>query len=548
MSIKQESASGWLSKRMAGARGYYISASFFTLLSAGCFIVFSWYLSVFAANWLDNGIIVPDTLLIASAFLAGRYLFANMESRLNYNAGNAIVANIKKELFPVLLHDNKLSSTDSALYVTKVSDDLKPYFSFFVPYSVATVLVSILLLVICFLTEKWVAMILMISLFVIPIQMAVIGIGAESIHKKHTDLFLKYSAVFYNRIKTIAETVNLDNFIPQYKFLSRKSEELNKATTDVMRVAILSSAILELFVTIAIAAIAIYLGMSLMGIMNGPNYGMGYNFGTALFLLTITPYFFFYIRKFVSAYHDRNKALAAADLLMPMLKNKNVYIKDGMDEPCSSLIIEDLNFSYPDSPVKVLHNINHKFPERGLVLVKGISGSGKSTLLKICTGSLQVSEGIIEVNGKDNSWSQQWLKENSSYMNQFPFIFDGSLRYNVFLKKEIEKGINYPEFMNNILIKKENGWDTELTNNGVQLSSGERQLVTLARMMLHPKPVAILDEPTSNLDSLTTEVIISEIVKMAEERLVIVASHEQRFELFADNVINLNWGEQMNYA
>ena len=159
-----------------------------------------------------------------------------------------------------------------------------------------------------------------------------------------------------------------------------------------------------------------------------------------------------------------------------------------------------------------------------------------------------MSEGIIEVNGKDNSWSQQWLKENSSYMNQFPFIFDGSLRYNVFLKKEIEKGINYPEFMNNILIKKENGWDTELTNNGVQLSGGERQLVTLARMMLHPKPVAILDEPTSNLDSLTTELIISEIVKMAEERLVIVASHEQRFELFADNVINLNWGEQMNYA
>jgi len=173
---------------MAGARGYYISASFFTLLSAGCFIVFSWYLSVFAANWLDNGIIVPDTLLIASAFLAGRYLFANIESRLNYNAGNAIVANIKKELFPVLLHDNKLSSTDSALYVTKVSDDLKPYFSFFVPYSVATVLVSILLLVICFLTEKWVAMILMVSLFVIPIQMAVIGIGAESIHK-NTQIF-----------------------------------------------------------------------------------------------------------------------------------------------------------------------------------------------------------------------------------------------------------------------------------------------------------------------------------------------------------------------
>ena len=153
-----------------------------------------------------------------------------------------------------------------------------------------------------------VAIILLIALLVIPIQMAVIGIGAESIHKKHTDLFLKYSAVFYNRLQTIAEIVNLNNFKPQYKFLSRKSDELNKATTNVMKVAILSSAVLELFVTIAIAAIAIS-GDESYRIMNGPNYGKGYDFGTALFLLTITPYFFFYLRKFVSAYHDRKELL-----------------------------------------------------------------------------------------------------------------------------------------------------------------------------------------------------------------------------------------------
>ncbi len=548
MSTKQESASKWLGKRMAGARGYYVSASLFTLLSAGCFVIFSWYLSEFAASWLDNGLIVTETLLLASVFLAGRYIFANLESRFNYNAGNAIVADIKNELFPILLQDNKLSSTDSALYVTKISDDLKPYYAFFIPYSVATAVVSILLLVICFFIEKWVAMILMVSLFVIPLQMAVIGIGAEAIHKKHIQLFLKYSAVFYNRLKTIAETVNLGNFKTQYKFISRKSEELNEATTNVMRVAILSSAVLELFVTIAIAAIAIYLGMSLMGIMNGPNYGKGYDFGTSLFLLTITPYFFFYIRKFVSAYHDRNKALAAAELLMPMLKRETEPAVADKNEPYYSLSISNLNFSYPESPVNVLHNIHQQFPQKGLVLVKGISGSGKSTLLKICAGSLSVKEGEISFNGKDNLWSKQWLKDNTSYMNQFPFIFDGSLRYNVFLNKETEEGIVYPDFLNHILAKKEDGWDTELTHNGVQLSGGERQLVTLARMMLHPKPVAILDEPTSNLDSSTTEVIISEIVKMAKDRLVIVASHEQRFELVADNIVNLNWGEQIEYA
>lgn len=542
------SASKWLGKRMSGARGSYIIASIFTLLSAGCFVVFSWYLSIFAATWLDNGIILPKLMIYASIFLAGRYLFAHFESKSNYNAGNAIVADIKKEIFPVLLRESNLDSTSSALYVTKISDDLRPYFAFFVPYSVASVVVSIVLLVICFMVEKWVAIILLIALLVIPIQMAVIGIGAESIHKKHTDLFLKYSAVFYNRLQTVAEIVNLNNFKPQYKFLSRKSEELNQATTNVMRVAILSSAVLELFVTIAIAAIAIYLGMSLMGIMNGQNYGKGYDFGTALFLLTITPYFFFYLRKFVSAYHDRNRALAAAELLMPLLTlvEEDAFLDES--EAIEDLNIDNLNFSYPDSPVKVLHNINQEFPNKGLVLIKGISGSGKSTLLKICAGSLIAREGTVSVNGKENDWSHQWLKVNSSYMNQFPFLFDGTLRYNVFLNKESDNDKSYPQFLDRILDKKEDGWDTIISHNGKQLSGGERQLVTLARMMLHPRPIAILDEPTANLDADTTEIIISEIVHMAKERLVIVASHEQKFESVADSILNLNWGEKMAYA
>ena len=134
MSAKQISASKWLGKRMSGARGSYITASIFTLLSAGSFVVFSWYLSIFAATWLDDGIINPKIMLYASFFLAGRYIFAHLESRSNYNAGNAIVAGIKKEIYPVLLRDSNLDSTSSALYVTKISDDLKPYFAFFVPF------------------------------------------------------------------------------------------------------------------------------------------------------------------------------------------------------------------------------------------------------------------------------------------------------------------------------------------------------------------------------------------------------------------------------
>ena len=546
MNSKQESASGWLGKSMAEAKGAYLSASLMTILSAGCFVAFSWYLSAFAASWLVGGQVLAHQLLYAVAFITGRYVFAHFASVLNYNAGNVIVAKVKKRLYPELLNNNQTDSISSTLLVTRATDDLKPFYSFFIPYALASVLVGGLLLVVSFWMDKWVGYTLLVTFLVIPMQMIVIGVGAEALHKKHISLFMKYSAVFYNRLHTIAEIVNLDNFKPQYLFLSEKSKALNKATTNVMSVAILSSAVLELFVTIAIAAVAIYLGMSLLGIMPGPNYGKGYDFKTALFLLMLSPYFFFYLRKFVSAYHDRNRALAAAKLLMPLLHDIDEVPAVDENEQLRTLEIKDLSFAYPDTVVKVLHNIQLQLPVKGLVLVKGISGSGKSTLLKICSGNLKVNEGKIAFNGRDNAWSQQWLKVNSSYMNQFPFIFDGSLRYNVFLDKAAEAQKDYPAFLDKILDKKEEGWETQLSHNGKQLSGGEKQLVTLARMMLYPQTVAILDEPTANLDASTVEIILEQILKMSHERLVIVASHEDKFDAIATTVLQLNWGEQMN--
>ena len=194
-----------------------------------------------------------------------------------------------------MLHNNQTDSVTGTLLLTRATDDLRPFFAFFVPYAIASVLVSVVLLVVSFWFEKWVAIVLLVIFLVIPVQMMVIGVGAEALHKKHIDLFMKYSAVFYNRLHTVAEIVNLNNLKQQYSFLSDKSKALNDATTNVMRVAILSSAVLESFVTIAIAAIAIYLGMSLLGIMHGPNYGKGYNFQVALFLLMLAPYYLFIV-------------------------------------------------------------------------------------------------------------------------------------------------------------------------------------------------------------------------------------------------------------
>ncbi len=547
MSIEKGTASKWLYKNAAIAKNYYILASLFTLLSAGCFVFFSWFISDFAATWLVKGEVYFVTLEYAFVFIVGRYLFAYFAQVINYKAGLIIVSKIKTKLYPQLLNNNQTDSISSTLLVTRVCDDLKPFFAFFIPYATASVLVGLLLLIVTLFFEKWVGIVLLITFVIIPLQMVMIGMGAESLHKKHINLFMKYSSVYYNRLQTIAEIVNLNNLNPQYLFLSEKSKSLNDATINVMRVAVLSSAILELFVTIAIASVAVYMGVSLLGLLPGSNYGRGYDFQTALFMLMLTPYFFFYLRKFVSAYHDRNKALASASLIMPFLDSRVEAPNSDITESLSSIEITNLSFAYPNTMVKVLNNICLKFPLTGVVLVKGISGSGKSTLLKILSGNLSIDDGLVSLNGKDNNHSAKWLRVNSSYMNQYPFVFDGTLRYNIFLEKELSENMQLPDFVNKIVAKKEDGLDTLLSHNGKQLSGGEKQLVTLARMLLYPKPIAILDEPTANLDADTVELILEQIKDLAKSRLVIIASHEEKFDSLATTTLHLNWGEQMNY-
>lgn len=538
----------WLMKWMPQIKWLYIFSSVFTILSASCFVFFSWYLANFAATWLVDKQIIAQNLLYAIAFFIGRYIFAHLASLINYQSGAKVVSAIKTKLYPRLLNQNETDSVSSTLLVTRVCDDLKPFYSFFIPYAVASALVALLLLSISFWVEFWVGLSLTISILVIPLLMMIIGVGASSLHKKHINLFMRYSAVFYNRLHTIAEIVNLDNLKSQYQFLSKKSKAVNNATIDVMKIAILSSAVLELFVSIAIAAVAIFLGMSLLGIIPGSNYGKGYDFRDALFLLTLAPYLFFYLRKFVSSYHDKNRALASAKLLMPLLDKVEETPMSIGDEIFKTLNIKELTFAYPNTMIKVLHNIHLELPDKGLVLIKGISGSGKSTLLKILSGNLPMQDGIISVNEHDKAWSLQWLKENTSYMNQFPFIFDGTLKYNVFLEKATETHNEYPDFLNKLLAKKAEGWETLLSHNGKQFSGGEKQLITLARMILHPKPIAILDEPTANLDADTIKIVLEQILKISESKLVILASHDESFEAVANKVLALNWGEQMNEA
>jgi ATP-binding cassette, subfamily C, bacterial CydD len=163
MVLKDESASRWLSKWMSEAKKFYITASALTLLSAGCFVVFSWYLSEFAASWLIYGQILPQTAFVCISISYRQICFCPFFVINQLQGGKYHCFQNQKEALSQIAQYSQSDSISSTLLVTRVSDDLKPFFSFFIPYATASVLVGILLLIVCFWFEKWVGIILFIS-------------------------------------------------------------------------------------------------------------------------------------------------------------------------------------------------------------------------------------------------------------------------------------------------------------------------------------------------------------------------------------------------
>lgn len=546
--MKKISTSKWLHSFSNFIKIQWALGLIFTSISALFFILFSYYISLCFSEYLIDKPFNLNYLLIASVSWFLKYLFSSLASFQNINAGEIVVTKMKENLIIPLFKNTKISPQNSADYYSRLTEETRAYFTSFIPSALASVVIGFICLIVFFSQDIFIGIILFFALFLIPLQMIAVGYGAEHIHEKHISLFLQYANTFYNRTQAISGIKNLGNFKQQYDFIKQKGEDLTAATMKVMRVAMLSSALMELFITLSIAIVAIYLGLSLLGYTPNTTLGRGYSYQKALFILLITPYYYVYFRKFVAAYHDRSRAIAAGDLLMNIEDefSENDEFKSDINLEFDGFFINNVSFYYESEQHYALNQISFTFPKKGIVLMKGISGSGKSTLLKILSGYLSAQNGEI-LNNNSHKISSNQLKNWSVYMNQHPYIFDGTIRYNIELDEklndeEISSIINKTT-LEKIVSQNEKGLETILHNNGISLSGGQRQLLSFARLLAHKKPLIILDEPTTSLDENTSIKIVETIKDLSQNHLIIVASHETIFEEITNEILTLNWGQ-----
>lgn len=252
--------------------------------------------------------------------------------------------------------------------------------------------------------------------------------------------------------------------------------------------------------------------------------------------------------------NNLNQTLASGERVLALLEEEPVVyeIEKSSEAACGNISnenaidsIEVKNISFAYESRKIFDNFSVDFKAGKINGIWGESGCGKSTLLKLLMRFWNVDNGTIVINGEDiNKIPTCYLRKLESYMTQQTYLFNDTIGNNIAIAKEDATKNEIIEAakkasIHDFIISLPNGYDTNVGELGDSLSGGEKQRIGLARVFLHDAPLILLDEPTSNLDSLNEGIILKSLREQLGEKTVILVSHRKSTMNVVDNIIQL---------
>lgn len=243
--------------------------------------------------------------------------------------------------------------------------------------------------------------------------------------------------------------------------------------------------------------------------------------------------------------NNLNHTLASGNRVLDLLSEEPLVLDnvDGKEECSGDITCDSVTFGYENK--KVLSNFNETFAENQIHGILGKSGCGKSTLLKLLMRFYETDQGTISYGKNDvNTIKTEALRKNISYVTQETYLFHDTIENNIKIAKEdatreevvaAAKKASIHDF----ILSLPNGYDTKVSELGESLSGGERQRIGIARAFLHESNIILLDEPTSNIDSLNEAIILKSLKKEKEDKTVILVSHRKSTMGIVDHLVNM---------
>lgn len=537
----------WLARQRRDVAGPLRAAALCGVVEGGLIIAQAGLIAWLVQQVVMNehplaGLLVPALLLAGTVGL--RPVFASLRSAAGITAASRVRATVRERLIRHIEHLGPagladVSSGELSSQLTDQVDALDGYFARYVPQMTIAVIVPGAIAAAAY-TQDWIAAsFLLLSAPLIPVFMALVGMGAERLNRDQFLALGRLSGQFLDRVRGLTTLRLFGRTDDAAEGIVAGSDEYRQRSMRVLRVAFLSSAVLEFFASVAIAVVAIYIGFGLLGYIEyGPSPQL--TLFSGLFILLLAPEFFQPLRTLAQHYHDRATALGAAELLNDL---ESRPLPAAADEEglgtgtkfvakfgTGTLTISDLQIDREGRGT--ILRVDALVAEAGArVLIEGPSGAGKTSLLLAIAGLLPPAAGRIE---------RSFADRRIGWLGSPPFLANVSIRANIRFGDpaasdaaiyQAAQRAGVTAFSENL----SSGLDTVVGERGLSLSGGQAQRVALARALVSPAPIILLDEPTNALDGTTENYVLEAINALAREgRIVVISSHDTALHALAD--------------
>ena len=557
---KHKLASRWLLRHARSARGWIGLAVALGFGSGVLLIGQAWLLAEIIHSALFEN--TPRMLLLSQFTMLGAII--GLRALMGWGrevAGFWAGAKIREDIRMALLgHMVQLGPGYTASMQTgalssaamEQIEGLHDFFAHYLPQLALAVMIPVAILIGVFPLTWAAAGLLLATAPLIPLFMVLVGMGAESISQKQHQALARLSAHFLDVLQGLTTLKLFNRSKDEADHLHATSHDFRKRTMRVLRVAFLSSAVLEFFSSIAIALVAVYLAMNFLGYVNFGDYGNNLTLAHGLFILLLAPEFYLPLRELGTHYHARADALGAAKEILKILAIAPQHQEgDTAQWPHNgpmTLRAENLQIAFDRGKRPALRGVSFELKQGQHIAVVGTSGSGKTTLLNLVLGFLTPDKGGLAVNDTPfKTLSMDTWREQISWIGQSPVLFHGTIRSNILLAKPdasetaleaAATAARVTEFMEQL----PQGLDTPVGEQGLGLSRGQAQRVALARAFLKNAPFLLLDEPTAGLDSENADLVMQAIQTLSQGKGILWVTHRLAYAAHADLTLVLEQG------
>lgn len=417
-------------------------------------------------------------------------------------------------------------------------DALDAYFTGYLPQLVLSVTVPIAVLARIFVADWSSALIIAVTLPLIPIFGALLGWQAQAATERQWRRLALLGGHFLDMIAGLPTLRTFGRARAQTEVVRRMADGHRVATMRTLRIAFLSALVLELVATLSVALVAVPVGVRLLG--------GGLTLQTALLVLLLTPEAYLPLRTAGSRFHASMEGLTALDEALTLSAGApDAGAGAGPAQPNGRGVIRFEGVTVAYDRTTALRDVTLTIRPGERIAVVGPSGAGKSTLLNLLLGFVRPTSGRVTVDGVDLAQADldAW-RRNLAWVPQRAHLFAASLADNIRLGSPDTPDAALADAvrdaaLTDVVAALPDGLATRLGERGHGLSSGQRQRIALARAFLRDAPVVLLDEPTARLDSESESAVLEATRALVAARTALLVAHRPALLADADRVLRV---------